>query len=249
MRKIDWQKYLLTFLITAAIFGTAIYASDYFNNKRLDEVKSIQDNLSIDLESSETQFDLLKEVSCSNVDNSVLTDELNSLSSKLDYMETSLGKDNSDVDSLKKTYSLLEIRDYLLTEDFAKSCTGSNGVSTSTTPLSIVYFYSNAGDCADCTKEGYVLTYLREQYPTLRVYSFDNNIDLSAVQTLAAMNNISSSSLPALIIDNKQYFGFKDVDQVKGLIPELAALDAEAASSSEATSTASSSESSTTANL
>ena len=63
----DTKKYIFTFVITVAIFATAFFASTFFSNKRVENVKEIQDNIAIDILSSETQFDLLKEVSCSNV--------------------------------------------------------------------------------------------------------------------------------------------------------------------------------------
>ena len=62
--------------------------------------------------------------------------------------------------------------------------------------LSIMYFYSNKGDCSDCEREGFVLTKLREDYPELRVYSFDYNLDLSALQTLVSIYNIKKIYQP-----------------------------------------------------
>ena len=52
-----------------------------------------------------------------------------------------------------------------------------------TEPVFIFYFYSNAGDCSECTRQGYVLTELQQEYPQLRVYAFDSNLDLSALDT------------------------------------------------------------------
>ena len=87
-----------------------------------------------------------------------------------------------------------------------------------TKPISILYFYSS--DCKDCDKEGYVLTFLREQYPDLRVYSFDYNLDLSALKTLASIYGVTSN-LPALVIKEKLYSGFQSLETIKSLIPEI----------------------------
>jgi hypothetical protein len=36
-----------------------------------------------------------------------------------------------------------------------------------TKPVYVLYFYSNAGDCPECSRAGDVLTYLRQTYPEL----------------------------------------------------------------------------------
>lgn len=209
---IDTKKYVFTFLITLAIFATAFFASSYFSSKRVETIKQIQDNIAIDILSSETQFDLLKEVSCSNVSDSVLSQELSELGEKLSHAEGERGTDDSDIIYLKKYYSLLEIKDYVLSKQLAAKC----GVAKK--PVFIIYFYSNKGDCPDCEKEGYVLTYLKEKYPELRVYSFDYNLGLSAIETMKKIYRIPSA-LPALVIEDKTYTGFKTAEELEALLP------------------------------
>ena len=110
-----WTKYLLAFLITAFIFATASIANNFFNTKRIAEIRSIEESISIDILSLETQFDLLQEQSCKNIsEDSVLSRELDTLARKLSYAEAQLGADNEEVLRLKRHYSLLEIKDLLL---------------------------------------------------------------------------------------------------------------------------------------
>src|ERR1700733_11672705 len=213
----DWKKYLLVFAITAAIFGTAIYVSNYFGDRKLSEIRTIQDNISIDILSSETQFSLLENSSCQSVGLGSLSTELGTLEDKLSATESDRGVNDPQVIELKKNYSLLEIEDYLLMNKITQEC--------KITPVSIIYFYSNAGDCADCQKEGYVLTDLRQTYPDLRVYSFDYNIGLSAVNTLISINKVGDN-LPALVIKGKTYYGFQSLDDIEKAMPELKTLNA-----------------------
>lgn len=210
---IDTRKYTFTFFVTVAIFATAFFASTFFSNKRVENVKFIQDNIAIDILSSETQFDLLKEVSCQNVSDSMLSPELNILGDKLSHTENDRGENDEDVMYLKKYYSLLQVKDYLLSKKLAEKC----GVLKK--PVFIIYFYSNKGDCADCQKEGYVLTRLKEKYPELRVYSFDYNLQLSVIDSLKAIYRISNA-LPALVIEDKTYTGFKSVEELEKLLPD-----------------------------
>ena len=53
---IDWKKYLIVLLITGGLFFTAIYLSNYFGNQKLDQLKTIQDKIAIDILSSENNF-------------------------------------------------------------------------------------------------------------------------------------------------------------------------------------------------
>ena len=127
-------------------------------------------------------------------------------------MEEKSGDNDKEVQSLKKYYSLLQIKDYLLVEQVKQKC----GVK----PITIIYFYSNAGDCEDCKRAGYVLTKLREEFPELRVYSFDYNLDISAVKTMRSIQGVKNK-LPALVIWGEPYYGFKSSEDIEKIIPQL----------------------------
>lgn len=214
--KIETKKYVFAFIVTALVFLGALGVSNRFSEKRIAEIKAVEDKISLDLLSSETQFALLKESSCKAIDHSTaFSEELGSLADKLSYMEDSLGVTNPDVISLKKYYSLLQIKDYLLAAQVNQKC--------GTHPITIIYFYSNLGDCADCKKEGYVLTKLREEYPELRIYSFDYNLDLSAVKTMKSLYGVRNT-LPALNIWEENYYGLKTAEDVEKIIPQLKKL-------------------------
>ena len=227
-----WQKYILAFVITAAIFGTAFYIASRFDNQRIAEIRTTEANISIDILSSETQFELLGNVDCKTLaQNPVLSDELNNLASQLQVAEQNLGTTNPEVIQLKQQYSLLEIKDYVLLQNITNKCGGK--------PVYVLYFYSNSGDCPECNQMGDVLTYLRNQYPGLRVYSFDYHLDLSALATLKTLNKLSGT-LPAMIINNRPpVYGFKNLDQMMTLVPELKTLTS--STSTSATSTTSTS--------
>ena len=225
MRQINLKKYLLVFLITVLIFFTAFWISQSLNNKKIDEIKTAEDKISIDILTLETQFELLQETSsCSKIDGSILSKELDSLADQLSYAEDHNEIDSQEVESLKKYYSLLEIKDFLLTKKVSDKC--------NLHPVVILYFYSNKRDCADCQKQGYVLTYLREHYPQLRVYTFDYDLDSNAVQTLVSLHEISAK-LPAVMMNDKIYNGFQSIDDIKKQLPQLN----DAATSTTATTT------------
>lgn len=183
----------------------------------MDEIRNIQDKISIDILSSETQFSLLEESLCKDIGTGTLSTELANLEERLSYTESQRGVKDPEVQTLKKYYSLLEIKDYLLMNKISEKCKRN--------PLSIIYFYSTNNDCEDCEREGYVLTRLRETYPDLRIYSFDYNMDMSAIKTLISINKVENK-LPALIIKDKTYYGFQSIEDLEKAVPELKALKA-----------------------
>jgi hypothetical protein len=206
---IDWKKYLIVFLITAGLFLTASYVSNYFNSQKIDQIKSIQDNIAINILSSETQFSLLSELSCKNVSGSVLSGELDELGRKLEWGQKNLGG-TEEVVNLKKYYSLLEIKDYLLMKRIAAGCKVKSAF--------ILYFYTTAENCSECEKESFVLSSLREKYPELRVYSFDYSTDLSAVKAMLSIYKIEDTKLPALVLDDELLTGFRPLEELEAKI-------------------------------
>ena len=203
---------LMALGITIALAGTIAYAVSYLNNARIAELSTIEDQLSIDTLSLDTQFSLLEAAPCDSIASSTtLISSLADLGNRLSYAENQLGTDNAQVIRLKQQYSLLEIRDYLITKQLAIAC--------GTKPVTVLYFYSNAGDCADCDKAGYALSYLHDTYPSLRVYSFDYNLDLGALKTFITLNKVRRL-LPAFVINGKQYYGFTSLAELEKQFPK-----------------------------
>jgi hypothetical protein len=216
---------LIALVITAAIGGSVIYAVDYLNSLRVKDLGDIQEQLSVDTLSLETQISLLESAPCSVVGSGTdLTSELDDLGQRLSYTESQLGSSDPQVILLKQQYSLLEIRDYLVTMQLAKSC--------NTKQVTVLYFYSNGPDCTDCDRAGYALSYLHDTYPNVRVYSFDYDLDLGAEKTLISIEKITGP-LPAFVIDGKTSYGFTDLATLEKQFPKGALV----ATTTNATST------------
>src|SRR3989344_3691326 len=179
---INSKKYIVAFAITAVIFGTAIFVSNILTQKKLEGVRDIENRVALDILSSETQFALLGETSCADIGPGFLSKELGSLGEKLSYAENQTELNTDDLDYLKRSYFLLEIKDYLLMKQLTEKC----GIK----PTFILYFYSSEENCKDCERMGYVLTALRDKYPDLRVYSFDYHFDVGAINTLVSIYKV-----------------------------------------------------------
>lgn len=206
MNYFDWKKYVVVFFITMFIFLSAFYISNYFNSKKIDQIKGIQDQISIDILSSETEYNLLQELSCKNISNSILSKQLEELGVKLEWSEINIGP-TDEVIYLRKYYALLEIKDYLLMKKISSRC----GVKSAF----ILFFYPRVDNCTDCEKQRIVLSSLREKYPELRVYAFDSNTELSAVEAMLHIYKINDVKTPSIVIDDELLIGFQDIDSLE----------------------------------
>lgn len=203
---------LLALLITVVLAGTVAYTINYLNRARITELNALEDQLAIDMLSLDTQFLLLAAAPCESAASSTTAiSELGDLGSRLSYTENQLGSDNAQVIRLKKQYSLLEIRDYLITKQLAAAC--------GTKPITVLYFYSNNKDCENCDKAGYALSYLRDTYPSLRVYSFDYHLNLGALKTLIQVLKVKGT-FPAFVINGKPYYGFTTLADLEKQFPK-----------------------------
>jgi hypothetical protein len=213
--KLDYSKYIISLIITIAIFATAFYLSSYFSNKKIDSLSSIQNTIAVDILSNETQF-LLKEISCSDDNFNPVSSQINELGDKLTYTESELGSNNETVTYLKKYYALLQIKDYLVGKKIADKC------GKSKKPIFLIYMYSNKkGVCDDCGRQAEVLAELRDIYPELRVYTFDYDLSLAPIDTMKKIYKIqATSTFPILVVEDKPYYGLKKVDELKLLLPD-----------------------------
>jgi hypothetical protein len=228
---IDTKKYIAAFLITLAIFVSGFFASNFFNTKKIENMKELQDSIAIDILSNETQFDLLKEVSCANINYSYLSDELGELGDKITYTDSSTGFNKESSLYLRKYYSLLQIKDYLLSKKLGEKCAAKK-------PVFILYFYSTEIKCKDCARTEYVLSELKKKYPDLRIYSFDYDMDLSVIETTKQIFKVGSD-LPILVVDDKTYTGFKTEKEIEDLLPESFKATASTTNATSTTATSS----------
>ena len=214
MQNNNFRRYLVALVITCMIFVSGFLTSNILMTQKLEGVKNIEDNISLSILSSETEYEILREISCdapNAKNNTTLNAEISRLAEMLEILE---GNDKNDerILAAKKRYSLLLMKDYLLSKRISESC--------KTKPTFVIYFYGNADICPECVKTGAALTSLRTDYEGMRVYAFDMNLDLPLIKSFAGVYNINNESLPALIIDKKVYGGLYTKDAIEKLLPK-----------------------------
>lgn len=209
----ETKRYFIVFIITAIVFALAFWMSSIFSNNKIDQLREIQEQIAIDILSTETRYALLEQTSCIHSVTSLeeeqgLSRELNDLARRLKFMESQLGAEDEDVLFVKKYYSLLQVKDYLLMEEIKNRC-GEN-------LFTILYFHQ--GDCDACQKQSLVLDELVEEYPETRVYWFDKDVNTPAVQTMLSIFGITQG--PTMVINDEAYEGFYTFEEIQQIAPE-----------------------------
>ncbi len=207
-RQFQTSKYVAAFAMTTLIFIAGMLLGNYVSEKKLSTISDLQQHLAKRTISSELQYLLVAEHPCQSINSSQLTEELFDIATRLDFMESSLGKKNKDVIKLKEYYSLLEIRHWLFLKKARSECSLDYEL--------ILYFYSNRGDCGSCEQQGFVLNTLHEKYPYLNIYSFDINIEDPALDAIKEIYEVNDA--PTLVVNNETLHGFIDKAALEGLL-------------------------------
>ena len=210
-------RYLTVFFITVILFVLAFVLSDSLSDRKISELREIQEKISLDILSTETRYALLGASSCDHViANSTfeqgLNEELNDLARRVKFMENELGITNENVLQIKKQYNLLQIKDYLLRKELHDRC-GDEIVS-------VLYFHDL--ECKECRRQSIVLDELAVLYPEIRIYWLDKDLRTPAMDTLVSMFDVKET--PALIVNDEVYEGFQSLSEVESAFPELKKL-------------------------
>lgn len=212
-KKADWRRYLLVLLITALLFGAGVVLGINLGNRKIENLRALQESLLTDTLDIETQFSIVEREPCTFVNTSTLADQLYEVGRKLDYLEGMIGKEDEYVLRLKKYYMLLEVRQWLFERKVQEQCHIPKDL--------ILYFYSNDEEkCPQCQEQGFILTYLRRKYPdSVSVYSFD--VESDSVALTALKRRYSVESTPSIVVDDRMLQGFRTTDEVEGMLASI----------------------------
>jgi hypothetical protein len=210
INNLQYRRYIVAFILTTLIFFTGFLTSQMLTVKKLENLKNVEDSISLKLLSSETEYDLLKEISCDNRSANFLTTEINNLAHQLEILEEQNINQDKILD-VKKRYSLLLIKDYLLSKRINESC----GFKSTF----VIYFYQNKDLCPECVNAGIALNSLREDYEKMKVYAFDYNLDLPVIKAMASVYGVEKN-LPALVVNQKTYYKLETKADIEKLLPK-----------------------------
>jgi len=116
------------------------------------------------------------------------------------------GESRPEYIKLKRDYTLLSIRAWLLSLNVKEKCGGNI--------FPVLYFYSTG--CDECVEQGRVLDEVKRRHKEFSAFLVDFNLDESVVQAIKSTYNVTT--VPAFIVDNEVYQGFKSVTEFEEII-------------------------------
>ncbi len=206
-KNIEFNKYVATFAIATLLLLVGIIIGNYLSNQKISAIKEMENNIQLDIMSLEIQSLLFEQNPCLT-SLSPISDKLSETSDKISYMEDQLGKQNSQVINLKKYYSMIQIKHYLLMEKRKEECKTDYNI--------IIFFYSNdRNKISESEKQGYVLDSLRQEYGSekLKVYSIDLDLDLAIIKDITKIYSVVE--VPSTVINGKTFVGFHGKEELR----------------------------------
>jgi len=205
MRRISWNRYFSVLLLTLLIFLIGFLITQRISSRTSEQITGIQKEFRNYILSLNLQSEIASEYIC-KVDVFQLTKEKSDLGKKIDVLEKNLGKNNPIVQDLKKDYSLLSLRQWLLVKKVKKGCNRDINI--------ILFFYSNKVNASESESQGYVLDYIYEKYPDeVVIYAFDIDEDNPALNTLKNIYEVDI--VPSVIINDKLFVGLQSRAKIR----------------------------------
>ncbi len=207
-RQINVTKYVAVFAVTILLFVAGLLFGQFLTDQKYKNIQNIETGLSLELSDLEVQNSLVEDYPCNNYFVYSLGGKIDELGDKLILLEDQIGKNDPRVIDLKKPYTLLLIRHYLLIKERAEKCNEKY--------VTILFFYSNKQDFIDASeRQGYLLGYFANKYgyDKVKVYSLDGDIDLGTIGALKEVYNVTY--FPTTVIGDKVFIGFHDKEELE----------------------------------
>lgn len=197
------KRYIFALVVSLFLFSFGFLLGYWTVDAKINFVIDSSSDLKLDSLDFDVQKDFLDIYPCDFFSTKYLESNLAAMESDLKKIEASASPDNERLIYMKSYYSLLELKHWMFLSKFNEMCNQDYTF--------IFYFYSNNEYvCSDCVVQGYLLDKIREQYPNIKIYSFDASVEIPSVQMLREKYNITS--LPSIVVNDKLYEGYASYD-------------------------------------
>ncbi len=212
MRNLSKDKYIIAGIITLGVFLLGLFLGLAIEGKRVNYIESLGRKQNLDFSSLQVQYafidQLSQEKNCLAVQKT-FEHNINSLEStriRLENFDRDATLNKNELDLLKNEYLLAQIRYWLLAERTRKLC-GADIVT-------LLYFFSDEGECPECEKQAFVLTYLKKLFKDkLLIFSFDSKFESEPMIPLLK-NTYNVTNYPTIVIEGKPKSKFQDKNAI-----------------------------------
>lgn len=204
-RGVSRKNIFLAALLTLLFFSMGLLLGVLLTEKRVEHLEGVAAMQKMDYESMQLQTLFLEESADENkclVVSKAMDAHIHTLSetgARIEQFISDAKISGESFDEVKREYTLAQLKYWLLAKKAKKMC--------SRNMVSVIYFYSDTGDCSSCSTQSRILTHLKEMFPEqLLVFSFDASFEQEAmIQMLKMVYGIDK--YPTLIIDEAKHSG------------------------------------------
>jgi len=218
MRKVSKDKYIIAALITAGIFVLGLLLGLVIEGKRVSYIEDVSREQNLDFSSLQLQYAYIDQLSQENNCEAVSKtfekniENLESTRIRLENFDENAKLNKKEFDSLKREYTLAQIRYWLLAKKTKELC-GDDIVT-------ILYFFSDDKECSQCNNQAFVLTYLKKRFrEKLLIFSFDSRFYQEPMINLLK-NTYDIYAYPSIVIEGEKYEGLiKTEEALEAICP------------------------------
>lgn len=204
-RSVSKKNIFLAALLTFLFFSMGLLLGVLLTEKRVEHLEGVAAMQKMDYESMQLQTLFLEESAdedkCLVVSKAMdaHTHTLSETGARIEQFISDAKISGDSFAEVKREYTLAQLKYWLLAKKAKKMC--------SRDMVSVIYFYSDTGDCTSCSTQSRILTHLKEMFPEqLLIFSFDASFEEEAmIQMLKMVYGIDE--YPTLIIDEAKHPG------------------------------------------
>src|SRR3989344_1811364 len=204
------RRYLIAMIITLAFFLVGIFIGSLLTDTRIKSVEESSSNQRMDFESLQTQYLFLsflnQQGNCKAVEETLNKNILNLITTqeRLENYEKQAKSNYNDFINLKRSYSLAEIKYWLLLKNTQNICDRD--------VVTVLYFYDSDANCPKCRTQGFILSYLKKIFnERLLIFSFDGEFkDEPIIEIIKKSYNITT--YPSIVINDDSFSGLQTND-------------------------------------
>lgn len=203
------RRYMLSFAIGTIIFISIFGLSYFFSYLQLQRISNLQTSTSYDIFEKKIEYSFFEGDSCPKEAYRDVSESLGFQGRSIEDLERKFGKDDVDVLSQKKFYTLVELEHLEFVNFLNKNC--------NSTIVPVLFFYSNLGENLDDSERvGRLLSVLYERNEEIIIYSFDVNLDSSLISDLLEKYKVNEPL--TIVMKGKNFVNPKNIDELENLL-------------------------------
>ncbi len=219
MRKVNKRRYLLAFIISAAIFFIGFFFGFLMDLQRINYFQEVNDVNQINIRSLQLQSEWVKsstgpnQCAASRVIFNKAIIELEQNRERLELYDQQSKVRSTDFEMLKRQYTLSQINFLIIAKNLKEFCPNSSDFVT------VIYFYSDNAKCPECADQATVLNYYKTLLKeNLLIFAIDEQLESQEPIIGILKQTYGVSSYPTLVVGDTVLNTYVDKEKMRSIL-------------------------------